>query len=148
MVERKSIEPPTIKRTVMSRQPSYQKNEQLTIQDQAATTDLAVMRSKSIEASDVYRDMVTAEKSRRETRQSLKFMKQNHYKQEAATKVNLKQIKDFVKIQEEQSSRHESPDMEQISRNYEKPSPIPLSLEWDRKNQDLYRSRQMMHNMN
>ena len=43
--------------------------------------------------------MVHAEKAKRETRENLKFMKENRNRM---TKVNLKQIKDFVQIEDQQ----------------------------------------------
>jgi hypothetical protein len=43
--------------------------------------------------------MVHAENAKRETRENLKFMKENRNR---VTKVNLKQIKDFVQIEDQE----------------------------------------------
>lgn len=57
------------------------------------------MKYPEYENTDLHKDMVHAEKAKRETRENLKFMKENRNRM---TKVNLKSIKDFVQIEDQQ----------------------------------------------
>lgn len=83
--------------------------------------------------------MVHAENAKRETRENLKFMKENKNRM---NKVSLKQIKNFVKVQDFDIKNHNY-----LLDSRENLQKLHLSEDWNRQNQDNQRSKQFNRNM-